>query len=59
MLKAIMFVCIHDAPGGFTVSGKTKGNNKGIEEKENSNFDSHTIQEAINFFQVPSILEGS
>jgi hypothetical protein len=24
-LKAIIFVCIHDAPGGFTVSGKTKG----------------------------------
>jgi hypothetical protein len=25
MLKAIIFVCIHDAPGGFTVSGQTKG----------------------------------
>jgi hypothetical protein len=25
MLKAITFVCIHDAPGGFIVSGKTKG----------------------------------
>jgi hypothetical protein len=24
-LKAIIFVCIHDAPGGFTVSGQTKG----------------------------------
>jgi hypothetical protein len=23
-LKVIIFVCIHDAPGGFTVSGKTK-----------------------------------
>jgi hypothetical protein len=33
-------------------------NIKGIEEKENSNFDSHTFQEAI-IFQVPSILEGS
>jgi hypothetical protein len=25
MLKAIIFVCIHDAPRGFTVSGQTKG----------------------------------
>jgi hypothetical protein len=25
MLKAIIFVCIHDAPGGFTVSRQTKG----------------------------------
>jgi hypothetical protein len=24
MLKAIIFVCIHDAPRGFTVSGQTK-----------------------------------
>jgi hypothetical protein len=24
-LKAIIFVCIHDAPMGFTVSGQTKG----------------------------------
>jgi hypothetical protein len=24
-LKAIIFVCIHDAPRGFTVSGQTKG----------------------------------
>jgi hypothetical protein len=24
-LKAIIFVCIHDAPGGFTVSWQTKG----------------------------------
>jgi hypothetical protein len=24
MLYAIIFVCIHDAPGGFTVSGQTK-----------------------------------
>jgi hypothetical protein len=24
-LKAIIFVCIHDAPEGFTVSGQTKG----------------------------------
>jgi hypothetical protein len=24
-LYAIIFVCIHDAPGGFTVSGQTKG----------------------------------
>jgi hypothetical protein len=23
-LKVIIFVCIHDAPGGFTVSGQTK-----------------------------------
>jgi hypothetical protein len=23
-LKAIIFVCIHDAPRGFTVSGQTK-----------------------------------
>jgi hypothetical protein len=23
-LYAIIFVCIHDAPGGFTVSGQTK-----------------------------------
>jgi hypothetical protein len=28
MLKAITFVCIHDAPGGFTVSGKTKGKSR-------------------------------
>jgi hypothetical protein len=27
MLKAIIFVCILDAPRGFTVSGQTKGNN--------------------------------
>jgi hypothetical protein len=26
-LKAIIFVCIHDALGGFTVSGQTKGKN--------------------------------
>jgi hypothetical protein len=26
-LKAIIFVCIHDAPGGFTVSGQIKGKN--------------------------------
>jgi hypothetical protein len=25
MLKAIIFICIHDAPGGFTISGQTKG----------------------------------
>jgi hypothetical protein len=25
MLKAIIFVCIHDAPRGFTVSGQTQG----------------------------------
>jgi hypothetical protein len=25
MLKAIIFICIHDAPGGFTVSRQTKG----------------------------------
>jgi hypothetical protein len=25
MIKAIIFVCIHDAPGGFIVSGQTKG----------------------------------
>jgi hypothetical protein len=25
-LCAIIFVCIHDAPGGFTVLGQTKGN---------------------------------
>jgi hypothetical protein len=24
MLKAIIFICIHDAPRGFTVSGQTK-----------------------------------
>jgi hypothetical protein len=24
-LYAITFICIHDAPGGFTVSGQTKG----------------------------------
>jgi hypothetical protein len=24
-LKSILFVCIHDAPGGFIVSGQTKG----------------------------------
>jgi hypothetical protein len=24
-LKATIFVCIHDAPGGFTVLGQTKG----------------------------------
>jgi hypothetical protein len=24
-LKSIIFVCFHDAPGGFTVSGQTKG----------------------------------
>jgi hypothetical protein len=24
-LYAIIFVCIHDAPGGFTLSGQTKG----------------------------------
>jgi hypothetical protein len=27
-----------------------EGNSKGIEEKENSNFNSHTFQEAIKFF---------
>jgi hypothetical protein len=26
-LKAIIFVCIHGAPGSFTVSGQTKGKN--------------------------------
>jgi hypothetical protein len=25
-LYAIIFVCIYDAPGGFTLSGQTKGN---------------------------------
>jgi hypothetical protein len=25
MLYVIIFVCIHDAQGGFTVSGQTKG----------------------------------
>jgi hypothetical protein len=25
MLYEIIFVCIHDAPRGFTVSGQTKG----------------------------------
>jgi hypothetical protein len=25
MLKAFIFVCIHDAPGGFIVTGQTKG----------------------------------
>jgi hypothetical protein len=126
-LKAIIFVCIHDAPKGITVSGQTKGksgcpicmdgtasvyllssrklvfiwhwqflerkhkyhkmkrhfdntiekdsapkwytektsiwngkehsnciwkgNSKGIEDKENSNLDSHTFQEATNFFK--------
>jgi hypothetical protein len=25
-LKAIIFICIHDALGGFTVSGQAKGN---------------------------------
>jgi hypothetical protein len=24
-LKAIIFICIHDAPRGFTVSGQNKG----------------------------------
>jgi hypothetical protein len=24
-LYAIIFICIHDAPGGFTLSGQTKG----------------------------------
>jgi hypothetical protein len=24
MLKAIIFICIYDTPGGFTVSGQTK-----------------------------------
>jgi hypothetical protein len=28
MLKAIIFVCIHDALGGFTVSRQTKGKSK-------------------------------
>jgi hypothetical protein len=28
MLKAIIFVCIHDALGGFTVSGQTKGKSR-------------------------------
>jgi hypothetical protein len=28
MLKAIIFVCIHDAPEGFTVSGQTKGKSR-------------------------------
>jgi hypothetical protein len=27
-LKAIIFVCIHDAPRGFTVSGQTKGKSR-------------------------------
>jgi hypothetical protein len=27
-LKAIIFVCIHDAPGGFIVSGQTKGKSR-------------------------------
>jgi hypothetical protein len=27
-LKAIIFVCIHDAPGGFTLLGQTKGKSK-------------------------------
>jgi hypothetical protein len=27
-LKAIIFVCIHDALGGFTVSGQTKGKSR-------------------------------
>jgi hypothetical protein len=31
-----------------------EGNSKGIKEKENSNFDSHTFQEAINFFKYIS-----
>jgi hypothetical protein len=31
----------------------------GTKEKENSNFNWHAFQEAINIFQVPSILEGS
>jgi hypothetical protein len=28
MLKAIIFVCIRDAPGGFTVSWQTKGKSR-------------------------------
>jgi hypothetical protein len=28
MLKTIIFVCIHDAPGGFIVSGQTKGKSR-------------------------------
>jgi hypothetical protein len=28
MLKVIIFVCIHDTPGGFTVSGQTKGKSR-------------------------------
>jgi hypothetical protein len=27
-LKVIIFVCIHDAPGGFTVSGQSKGKSR-------------------------------
>jgi hypothetical protein len=27
-LKAIIFVCIHDGPEGFTVSGQTKGKSR-------------------------------
>jgi hypothetical protein len=27
-LKAIIFVCIHDAPDGFTLSGQTKGKSR-------------------------------
>jgi hypothetical protein len=134
-LKIIIFVYIHDAPRGFTVSGQTKekrgcpvcvdeiasvylpscrklvfmwhrrfmerkhkyrkmkrhfdntvekdsvtkwhiektsiwngkehsrciweGNNKGIKEKEKSNFNWHPFQEASNCFHVPSILKES
>jgi hypothetical protein len=35
-----------------------KGIVKG-QKKENSNSDRHTFQEAINFFQVPSLLKRS
>jgi hypothetical protein len=34
-----------------------KGTVKG-QKRENSNSDRHIFQEAINFFQVPSLLEG-
>jgi hypothetical protein len=27
-LKAIIFICIHDLPGGFTISGQTKGKSR-------------------------------
>jgi hypothetical protein len=34
-----------------------KGTVKG-QKRENSNSDRHTFQEAINFFQIPSLLKG-